>query len=396
MIIKRVVAKKIYNSRREDTIKVFVKSDKGTSEASVPAGASVGKHEVMAFPKEGVNSSVDLINKNLSNELKGFEFNEFNDLKKIEIHWNIEKEGGNSLLALELALLKNLGPLWKVLNKDAKQVPRPVGNCIGGGMHIKKEGVLDIQEFLLLSLTASSFNDAVSANERAYNLIRKQLRKLDPKFNYEMTDEGAWAPNITNIQALDLLKKVVNKVSDEFGFKLRIGVDVAASSFFDGKNYVYKNPAQKLSPKEHFDFISNIIEKYNLLYVEDPFHEEDFKSFAKLTKKYGKKCMIVGDDLTTTNLVRLKKAIKEKAINAIILKPNQIGSLLEFDKVVKLAKEKKLHCIVSHRSGDTLDTSISHLAVAYGAPLLKCGIYGKEREIKLQEVKKIEKQIKNS
>lgn len=395
MIIKRVVAKKIYNSRREDTIKVFVKSDKGTSESSVPAGASVGKHEVVAFP-EGVDSAVEFINKKLSNELKGFEFNGFDDLKKIEKHWNIEKQGGNALLALELALLKNLGPLWKVLNKDAKQVPRPVGNCIGGGMHIKREGTLDIQEFLLLSLTAGSFNDTVSANERAYNLVRKYLRKLDSKFNYETTDEGAWAPNITNTQALDLLKKITSKVSNEFGFKLRFGLDVAASSFFDGKNYVYKNPDKKMTSKEHFDFICGLIEKYNLLYIEDPFHEEDFKSFAKLNKKYGKKCMIVGDDLTTTNLIRLKKAIKEKAINAIILKPNQIGSLIEFDKVARLAKEKKLYCIVSHRSGETLDASISHLAVAYGAPLLKCGIFGKEREAKLQEVKKIEKQMKNS
>ncbi|MBU1246064.1 MAG: hypothetical protein KKH88_05035 [Nanoarchaeota archaeon] len=395
MIIKKIVAKKIYNSRREDTIKVYVKSDKGTSEASVPAGASVGKHEVVAFP-EGVDSAVEFINKKLSNELKGFEFNGFDDLKKIEKHWNIEKQGGNALLALELALLKNLGPLWKVLNPVAKQVPRPVGVCIGGGKHFKKDNGLDIQEFLLLSLTTKNFSDAVSANERAYSLTRKQLRKLDTKFNYEIDYEGGWAPDITNFQALDLMKKITGKVSNEFGFKLRFGVDVAASSFFDGKDYVYKNSKKKVSSKEHFDFICEIIEKYNLLYIEDPFHEEDFKSFAKLNKKYGKKCMIVGDDLTTTNLIRTKKAIKEKAINAIILKPNQIGSLIEFDKVARLAKEKKLYCIVSHRAGDTMDTSISHLAVAYGAPLLKCGIYGKEREAKLQEVKKIEKQMKNS
>jgi len=187
-------------------------------------------------------------------------------------------------------------------------------------------------------------------------------------------------------------QEIVKQVYDVMGINLKIGLDVAASSFWDGKNYVYRD--KQFSPKEQIDYISLLIEKYKLHYFEDPLHQEDFLGFAKLTEKYKDQCMICGDDLTVTNIDRLKKAIEKKSINAMIIKPNQNGSLLDTADVIKAAKKHKLYLIISHRSGETLDTSIAHLAVGFEIPMIKCGIYGKERKIKLSEISKIGRQIK--
>jgi enolase len=384
MIIKKVKAKLIRNSRGEETIKIQVKTDKGKGEASAPSGASKGEHEAKAFIKP-VNECVKFINKS---EFKDIEINSFDDLKKIEEIINRDNLGSNPTIALEYAILKCFGPLWKVINSESKELPRPLGNVIGGGVHIKGGEHSEFQEFLLYPLNAPTFDEAVKANELAHRLIKKYINSKD----LEMTDEGAWAPEMMIEDILDLLQKIVKQVYSEMGITLKIGLDVAASSFWDGKNYIYRD--KKFNSKEQIDYISLLIEKYNLHYVEDPLHENDFSGFAKLTEKYKDKCMICGDDLTVTNLTRLKKAIKSKSINAMIVKPNQNGSLLDTAEVIKEAKKHKLYLIVSHRSGETLDASISHLAVGYKLPIIKCGVYGKERKIKLSEISKIEKQIK--
>lgn len=383
MIIKKVKAKKIRNSRGEDTIKVKVKTDKGKGESSAPSGASKGEHEAKDFVKT-VDECVKFINKS---DFKDIEINSFEDLEKIEKIVNKDNLGANPTIALEYAILKCFGPLWKIIDKDSKQLPRPLGNVVGGGAHIKGLTHSEFQEFLLFPINAPSFNDGVKANELAHNLVKKKLGK-----DLDMTDEGAWAPEMSIEEILDLLKEVVKEVRTQTEVTLKIGLDVAASSFWDGKNYIYRE--KKLNSKEQIEYISELIDKYKLHYVEDPLHQEDFSGFAKLTKKFKDKCMICGDDLTVTNLTRLKKALKEKSINAMIVKPNQNGSLLDTAKVIEEGIKNKLYLIISHRSGETLDPSIAHLAVGFKLPIIKCGIYGKERKVKLEEVSKIEKQIK--
>jgi enolase len=398
MIIKRVKAKKIKNSRGEDTLKVTIKSDVSRGTGAAPSGMSTGKHEVMAFPEEGVDFCVDFINKELSKKLVGLQFQKYSDLKKIESLIDIKKYGGNTLIAVEYAILNSYGNAWEFVDENSKQVPRPVGNVIGGGAHVRSDKVPDFQEFLVLSLNCPNFVKAMEANYRVHSLVQKKFKKLK-KFNNETSDEGAWIANISNIEALDILHESVKEISRDYNFVLHIGLDVAASSFYKDGKYYYKNYSNKekekvLTSAEQIKFIGSLIEKYGLKYVEDPLHEDDFEGFAKLSEKYSNKCLIVGDDLITTNLDRLKEAVKLKSVNSVIVKPNQIGSLLKTKKVVEFAKKNKLFCVMSHRSGETLDATISHLAVGLETPLLKTGISGLERESKLQEVRKIVGQIK--
>nr|MBA4405023.1 enolase [Nanoarchaeum sp.] len=387
MIIKKVKAKKIRNSRGEETIKIEVKSDKGKGEASAPSGASKGKYEAKDYVLS-LDECIKFINN--CKDFKDLEINSFEDLNKIEAIVNKDNLGSNPTIALEYAVLKCLGPLWKVIDKTTRQISKPLGNVIGGGKHIKNESHCEFQEFLLFPFNSKTFGEAMNANRLAHELVKKKLKTM--KLKIEMTDEGAWAPNLKIEEILELLKDVCLEVQKETDIELKIGIDIAATSFFDGKNYVYRD--KKLSPEEQVEYISELIEKYKLHYVEDPLMEEDFKGFAKLNKKFGSKCMITGDDLTVTNLERLKLALKSKSINAMIIKPNQNGSLINTKQVIEEANKNKLYLIISHRSGETNDSSISHLAIGFKIPIIKCGIFGEEREVKLKEIIKIENQIK--
>ena len=384
MIIKKIKAKKIKNSRGEDAIKIEIASEKTKAEASAPSGASIGKHEIQAF-KVPINQAINEINSN--KQLIGIEINSFDDLKKIEDI--LSHLGGNPVITAEYAILKCMGPIWEQLNPNTRKLPKPLGNVIGGGKHFKGEST-EFQEFLLLPFTSKKLDDSINSNNKIHELIRKKLKKLDHSFDEQTNDEGGWITSLTNEDALKLLKETIKEA--ELNIAMRLGIDVAASSFWDGSNYVYKD--KKLTPKEQIEFISDLIEKYELKYVEDPLHEEDFEGFAELTERFRNKCMIVGDDLTTTNKERLEKAIKHNSINAIIIKPNQIGSLIKTKEVIELAKKNNIICIISHRSGETMDASISQLAAGFEIPIIKCGIYGKERTAKLKELKTIEKEMK--
>jgi len=395
MIIKKVKAWRIKNSRNEETIEVMVKGD-NKQYASAPSGASKGKKEVMAFPKEGVQESVDFVNNTLRNKLIGMKLEKFEDIAKAEKILkqydktnNLATIGGNTVIAVELALLKAMtnGEVWKFLNKDVKHIPRPLGNCVGGGMHSKEKEKTEFQEFLAISLNAFNVTEAIEANRRVWELAKHEVKAKD------ITDEGAWASKLSAEEILDSLTEITRKVGKEFTFDIRLGIDMAASHLFDGSKYVYRD--KKLSKKEQIEYVINLIDKYNLIYVEDPLEENDFKGFSELTKKIKDKCLICGDDLICTNPELLKKAIKNKSVNAIIVKPNQVGSILKTKEVVELAKKHKINVVISHRSGETTDAVLSHLAVGFDAPIIKCGIFGKEREIKLYELRRIERQMKS-
>ncbi len=397
MIIKEIKAKVIKDSRKEDTIQVLVKTDIGNGIGSAPSGASKSKKEVVDFPKGGAKKSVEIVNSKLNQEFINFEISSFEDLEKVESiikkYDNTERLeiiGGNAVIALEFAILHALskGDIYRFLNPDTDKLPRPLGNCIGGGAHVSNG--TSFQEFLLLSLDSKSFSSAALANKNIHKALHNPLKKYLVKEKF--TDEGAWAPDLTEIEILDILKQVVDDYNKKIDFKVRIGLDIAADSLWDGEYYVYKD--KKLDRKQQIKYVKELIEKYNLIYVEDPLEENDFSGFAELTKTVKNKCIICGDDLIATNVKNLEKAIKKKAINGVIVKPNQIGSLIKTKKIIEIAKKEKIYPVISHRSGETTDSTISHLAVAFNVPVIKCGINGKERESKINELKKIESEIK--
>jgi len=214
-------------------------------------------------------------------------------------------------------------------------------------------------------------------------MLKAQLKKQDDKFKETKNDEDAWMTSLNERQVIEILSK----------FKIDLGVDIAASSFYKRKKYDYENPRLKRTIEEHFNYIKNLVQNTGLFYVEDPFEEEDFENFAKL-KKIAKNALIIGDDLTVTNSKRLKKAIEMQAINGIIVKPNQCGSLTEVKKVCEIAKENSIKIIFSHRSGETKEEILADIAYGFEADFLKCGITGIEREKKIKRLIEIEESKK--
>ncbi|MDI6737439.1 MAG: enolase C-terminal domain-like protein [Nanoarchaeota archaeon] len=376
MIIKEVKARKILNSRKEPAIEVTINSKYS---ASAPSGASTGTHEVKAFAKD-VNDSCFYINHKAT--LKGLKFNTFEDLEQIDSL--MPKLGGNAVLAIQYAIMREMSDneVWKFLNPHSRSIPMPLGNVIGGGKHTKRHST-SIQEFLLMP-RALSIRDNIEAMRIIHEKIGKELKLR------EMTDEGAWIPNGSDKAVLEYLHKLLSNIENTNGIKVNFGVDMAASSFWDGKHYNYRNllngKAAKLTSKQQIEFVNLIIKEHFLCYVEDPLNEEDFDGFSKIRQT----TLVCGDDLVTTNLERLKEALKRKAINCMIIKPNQIGSIIQAKKVVDFAKANDIITVISHRSGETMDTMIADLAVAWEIPYIKTGIHGKERECKLQRLADIE------
>jgi len=379
MLIKEIKARKIKDSRKEQTIEVSVNNIKSSS----PSGKSTGKYETPSYHK-----SIDW-NINALNNLKiDLELNNFNDLTKLE-HLikkkfklkDAKQFGANALFALESAILKALAKsqnkqLWQVINPTAKKLPLPVGNAIGGGLHSHNKDAPEFQEFLLIPRQSS-----IKQNVNALNIIYKKL-KTKIKANSK-NDEGAWQTSLSNEEIFFILSKFKD---------IRIGVDVAASSFYKTSYYQYKN--KSLNAKAQLSYLNYLIKKYSLFYIEDPFQENDFSGFSKL-RSLNKNALITGDDLTATHLLRLKKAISKKAINAMIIKPNQNGSLFELKEIFDMCKKHNIKTILSHRSGETLDSALADYAFAFQADFIKTGISTKYRQVKLKRLIQIEKDLNN-
>jgi len=404
MIIKKVIAKAVRDSRGEKTILIIVKTSR-KFKTSAPEGKSTGKYEAKPYSKN-LTSDISYVNEldvnNLNKIIKKHKvktiaqaFLILQDIEKIIKN----KIGANSLFALEASLLKALAyenkkELWEFLGgkKENTKKIRPVGNAIGGGLHgegIKKKEP-DFQEFLFIP-NGKNFSENVEINEIAHKFAGKILK------SWTKNDEGAWLTGKTNEEVLMVLDKIRQIIKNEYKKEIDIGVDIASSSFYKNGNYYYKNPEVDLNKKHQILYINELIRRYKLFYVEDPFDENDFNGSKELLKeieksknKETKNCLIVGDDLTTTNPERLKKAIKTKSINAVIVKPNQIGSLLKAKEVIEIARKCKIKTIMSHRSGETKDSTIADLAIAWNCDFIKTGIYGKVRTRKLRRIIEIE------
>lgn len=393
---KEINAKIILNSRQEKTIEIIIKTDDGIFAASTPSGKSKGANEKEAY-KNTVEDDVKKILE-LSDKLEEVNIEHFSDLQQIE---NITRGGligANTLYALEIALLKAAAAsqgkqLWQFLNPNAKKFPFPIGNVIGGGLHSQElSGLkLDFQEFLIIP-KARNFSDNVFLMRKAHGICHDVLKER--KALGKLNDEGAWTTSLNNEEALEILAKVRDQLEQESGEDIDTGLDVAASTFYDKgvELYNYKNPEQSLTREEQIEHISGLVENFEVKYIEDPIQEEDFQGFGSMKDRCGG-CFITGDDLTVTQASRLSQAIKEDSVNAVIIKPNQVGSLIEVNKILKLAKNYNLKTIFSHRSGETLDYALADLAFASGADFVKFGVYGKEREIKLNRLISIEKEV---
>ena len=370
-MIEEIKAKIISDSRKRATVQVELRTERGSFLASCPSGASTGKNEAKAvIPERAIKN----IKKVLSKKLAGQD--ELDQTKIDKILAKNRRLGANAILPVSIAVCragaaaKNL-PLYKYLrNRVSVSFPRPCFNIINGGAHAKND--LDIQEFMIVP-NYKSFSENLRAGLEVFNKLKIILQKAF-KGNLNMGDEGGFAPQISEPEkALDFIIRAVGDL------KVDIGLDVAASQIKNKENY-------------NLDFYKRLIKNYPIIFIEDPFAENDDKGFIEATKELG--VTIVGDDYLTTNIKRIKRAKKKKACNGTIIKPNQIGTLTQTLQAVDLAKSYGWKVIVSHRSGETMDNFIADLAVGVGADFIKSGAPSRpERLAKYERLLAIEKEI---
>lgn len=395
-----ITIRKILDSRGNPTVEVDVFTDEGFGSAAAPSGASTGEHEVTSFPKEGVDHGVRLFKEEVAPKLIGQDVSDQRTidraLHEIDGTENFSRIGGNMAVATSMAVAKagadcSVLPLYRYLGGSMlgpDKIPRPLGNVIGGGRHAI--GGTDIQEFLVFAEGPNS-SESVFANAAVHKELGKRIKTKLPRDAIGKGDEGAWVARLKDVEALGLVAEVAKEISDKVGFKVSPAIDVAASEFFDGTHYVYKD--QKLTPDEQVDYMAGLVKDYGLIIIEDPFDENDYDSYVKLTKIVGDKCLVVGDDLFVTNKARLQKGIEMGAANAILIKPNQIGTVSDTIDTIELAKNNNYELVISHRSGETTDATIAHIGTAYGCKAIKTGTVGGERIAKLNELIRIEENM---
>ena len=396
MIIKDVAIRRIIDSRGNPTVEADIKTSNGFGRAAAPAGASTGTHEVVAWPDGKVSKGMEFAEKKVIPKLLGLSVdnqNEFDGLlKEIDGTGNFSVMGGNISVAFSLACAKAAADskemsLFEHINKKKSySIPAPMSNVLGGGAHAV--GGTDIQEYLVTSFD-EDITTAIEANALVHKTVKSILRDKFPNIALGKGDEGAWVAPLGNVEALEIVVKAADIVEQKTGVEIRPGLDMAASEFYHDGKYRYKE--QTLTPEQQVDFVLGLIEEFNLHSVEDPLDQEDFDSWASLTEQTD--ALIIGDDLYVTNPERLQKGIDMKSTNSILIKPNQIGTLTDTENAVKLAKKADMATVISHRSGETTDTTISHLGVAFGSHAIKTGIMGGERIAKLNELVRISEQL---
>jgi enolase len=402
-VIEDVMARRVFNSRGEETIEIDVITTAGFGRVAAPAGASKGKAEVDSYPAGGVDAAIERVEALIIPELIGMDASEQEEIDKLLHEIDGTKDfrsiGGNSAFAISLAAAESAAnsygvPLFQQLSGYlASELPYPIGNVLGGGKHTVGTAP-DIQEFLVIPLKSRTFQEAAKANILVHQKTGLRLEKGTSSFTGGRGDEGAWAPNITNEEALDVVAMACEEVSMELGVDCRPGLDIAASTLWREKDncYFYPQEGVKRDSKDQLEFVLSLIEKYKISYVEDPFHEEDYESFAELTQK-APNCLICGDDLFVTNSERLNIGINKGAANSIIIKVNQVGTITDAWDTTKRASNAQFTPVMSHRSGESTDSHIAHLAVAFRCPFIKAGILHGERVAKINELVRIEETL---
>ena len=404
MKIKDIKAREILDSRSNPTIEVkMVLEDNTYAISSVPSGASTGSKESLElrdkderFHGKGVLKAVKNVNEIIAPNIIGMELNQFEiDKKMLELDGTENKSnlGANAILGVSLCTLKCLAKinnkeLFEYVSDGNYNMPIPMVNVINGGAHADNN--LDIQEFMLVPIQKKEKERIRCASEIFITL--KGLLK-DMKLSTGVGDEGGFAPNLENNEkALDLLVEAIEKSNYIPGQDVYLALDAAASEFYDNGLYYIDN--KNLTKEELLDYYTNLINKYPIISIEDPFEENDYDSFKKLNEKFNNKIMVVGDDLFVSSTKYLKQGIQNNAGNAILLKANQVGSITEFFETIKLAKENGYKTIISHRSGETLDTFIADLGVGLSLDYIKTGSVSRgERIAKYNRLMEIEEKL---
>ena len=386
----------VFNSRGSKTIEIDVITDgKFIGRACAPSGASVGKFEAQSFPENRPEEALSMLNANI-NKFLGLQAEDmhalYEVLKSIDRTDNYSKVGGSVAYAISISAVdsaaNSLGiPLFKLLKPTKPyRFPFPLGNVLGGGAHAGP-GTPDLQEILACPVGAKNILDAFEMNFKLHREARKVIESIDNRFTYGKGDEGAWAPNVNNDQALEIIEKAVNNCGYTMGKDMAIGIDFASSSFWNEEEQLYDYARQgiKRDTSEQIEFANRLMRDYKLIYAEDPVHEGDFESMAILNKK-NPSTLVTGDDMLVTNAGKVREAVKYGACSGAILKVNQAGSLYEALEFAKECTKNDIKIITSHRSGESTDSHISHIAIATGSKMLKSGILGGERIAKLNEL----------
>jgi len=395
-LISSLKGRIVYNSRGSKSIEIDVITDnKFLGRACAPSGASVGSHEVPSFVDNNAEITLQKFESNKTkfvgadaSDLKGI--NQI--LRDIDTSDNYIGVGGSVAYGVSIASAASASlslnvPLFVMLNKHGQyRFPYPLGNILGGGSHAGP-GTPDIQEVLVCPIGSKTINQALETNFKIHKEVRMLLEKKDKNFTYGRGDEGAWAPNLDNDEAVSIVAQAVEDSGLKLGKDIALGIDFASSSLWDPKRKIYDYSRQGLvrTTQEQIEFVENLIKNYHLIYAEDPVNEDDFESMATLTKR-NRECFITGDDMLVTSSERVNEARKYGACNAAILKVNQAGTLHDALDFANTCAKNNIRIITSHRSGESIDSHISHIAVATASKMIKTGVVGGERVSKLNEL----------
>ena len=395
-LITDVRLRRVLDSRGNATVEADVLTESGGfGRGKAPSGASTGEYEALELPaNEAIAEARDAAIPRLIGEVHAGNQREVDAaLHAADGTDDFSGIGANSAVAISMAAAKAgadvLGaPLYQHLGGTFRgnEFPTPLGNIIGGGEHAAD--ATHIQEFLAAPVGAPSVEDAVFANAAVHGEVHDILAERDLPAG--KGDEGAWAPSISDDEAFEIMAEAVETVADDVGFAISFGLDVAGAELYDDEREAYVYGDELRSTEEQIEYIAGKVQEYDLVYVEDPLDEDDYEAFAELTDAVGDQTLVCGDDLFVTNVERLSAGIQAGAGNSILIKPNQIGTLSDAVDAIELAVENGYEPVVSHRSGETEDATIAHLAVATASPFIKTGAVGGERTAKLNELIRIE------
>lgn len=409
--IKDVKARQILDSRGNPTVEVDIILEDGSfGRAAVPSGASTGEHEAVElrdddkskYMGKGVLKAVSNVNGAIKKRVKGMDALKQGELDQLLIDMdgtpNKASLGANAILGVSLAAAKAAAaskemPLYRYIGGDkAKVLPIPMMNILNGGAHADNN--VDLQEFMIMPIGANSFSEALRWGAETFHSLKKILH--DKKLSTAVGDEGGFAPDLkSNEEAVEVILAAINKAGYRAGKDIFIALDPASSSFYENGKYILEaEPKVENTSLDMIEFYSGWVSKYPIVSIEDGLAEDDWNGWQKLTEKLGKTTQIVGDDLFVTNVKRLRMGIEKKAANSILIKVNQIGTLTETLDSIELAKKHGYTAVVSHRSGETEDATISHLVVAMNTGQIKTGsVCRTDRICKYNELLRIEESL---
>ena len=410
-LIEKVFAREILDSRGNPTVEVEVTTNLGVmGRASVPSGASTGEYEAIELRDKntkrylgrGVKKAIRNVNNVIADNVKGLPVTNQKNIDQIMIDLdgthNKSNLGANAILGVSLAVahagaLSKSMPLYQYLGERQGNylLPLPMMNILNGGSHA--DNSVDIQEFMVVPASASSFSEALQMGTEIFHNLKSVLRSK--KLATSVGDEGGFAPNLkSNEEAIEVVIEGIMNAGFNPGEDVYIALDVAASELYKDKKYNLSSEDKVLDSDGMIQYLTTLVDQYPILSIEDGLHEDDWEGWKNLNCTLGKRVQIVGDDLTVTNIERLERSIKEKSINAILIKLNQIGTVTETVEAIKLAKKNDFGAIISHRSGETEDTTIADLSVSMGMGQIKTGSASRtDRICKYNQLLRIEEEL---